>query len=171
MATPDSESCRRKESRTPPIGNPKTQENQHPPPAFLQNRILDQLKSQRQINRFRILHRRLDGAMGNQRAITSTSPSTPLTTLKGRSNTLPSFLAIARYSPSESTTRGKAPIDSLITSPPGVITDQAVLASASPPLSLTSFSVMTAARCVMMTSVSLPACTRMSERTTELASP
>src|SRR5205085_9216007 len=58
MATPDSESCRRKESRTPPIGNPKTQENQHPPPAFLQNRILDQLKSQRQINRFRILHRR-----------------------------------------------------------------------------------------------------------------
>jgi hypothetical protein len=57
---PDSESCRRKESRTPPIGNPKTQENQHPHPALLQNRILDQLKSQRQINRFRILHRRLE---------------------------------------------------------------------------------------------------------------
>ena len=93
----------------------------------------------------------------NQRAMTSTSPSTPLTTLKGRSNTLPSFLAMARYSPSDSTTRGKAPIDYLMTSPPGVITDQEVLASASPPLSLTSLSVITAARWVMITSVSLPA--------------
>src|ERR1700737_710917 len=102
---------------------------------------------------------------------TSTSPSTPLTTLKGRSYTLPSFLAMARYSPSDSTTRGNAPIDSLMTSPPGVITDHAVFAKASPPLSLTSFSVMTAARWVMITSVSLPACTRISERTTELASP
>src|ERR1700694_1830261 len=102
---------------------------------------------------------------------TSTSPSTPLTTLKGRSYTLPSFLAMARYSPSAKMTRGNAPIDSLMTSPPGVITDQAVFARASPPLSLTSFSVMTAARWVMVTSVSLPACTRISERTTELASP
>src|SRR6202051_900418 len=105
------------------------------------------------------------------RATTSTSPSTPLTTLKGRSYTLPSFLAMARYSPSDRITRGNAPIDSLMTSPPGVSTDQAVLASASPPLSLTSFSVMTAARWVMMTSVSLPAWTGISERTTELASP
>src|SRR5665213_3135134 len=78
----------------------------------------------------------------DQRAITSTSPSTPLTTLKGRSNTLPSFLAMARYSPSDSTTRGNAPIDSLMTSPPGVITDHAVFASASPPLSLTSFCLL-----------------------------
>src|SRR5471030_2036035 len=54
---------------------------------------------------------------------------------------------------------------------PGVITDHAVLASASPPLSLTSFNVMTAARWVMITSVSLLACTLISERTTELASP
>src|SRR5664280_3852172 len=78
----------------------------------------------------------------HQCATTSTSPSTPLTTLKGRSYTLPSFLAMARYSPSDRMTRGNAPIDSLMTSPPGVITDQAVLASASPPLSLTSLSVM-----------------------------
>ena len=66
---------------------------------------------------------------------------------------------------------GNAPINSLMTSPPGVITDQAVLASASPPWSLTSFSVITAARWVMITSVNFPACTRISERTTELASP
>src|ERR1700710_1650347 len=98
-------------------------------------------------------------ARAHQRATTSTSPSTPLTTLKGRSNTFPSFLAMARYSPSDNTTRGNAPIDSLMTSPPGVITDQAVFARASPPLSLTSFSVMTAARWVMTTSVSLLACT------------
>src|SRR6185437_12761842 len=107
----------------------------------------------------------------HQRATTSTSPSTPLTTLNERSYTLPSFLAIARYSPSDNMTLGNAPIDSLMTSPPGVITDHAVLASASPPRSLTSLSVMTAARWVMMTSVSLLACTRMSDRTTELASP
>ena len=35
------------------------QENQDPPPAFLQNPILAQLKLQRCINRFRILHGRL----------------------------------------------------------------------------------------------------------------
>src|ERR1700682_5447502 len=91
------------------------------------------------------------------RAMTSTSPSPPLTTVEERSNTLPSFLAMARYSPSDSTTRGNAPIDSLMTSPPGVITDHAVLAKASPPLSPTSFNVMTAARWLMITSVSLPA--------------
>jgi hypothetical protein len=44
-----------------------------------------------------------------------------------------------------------------MTSPPVVITDHAVFANASPPLSLTSFSVITAARWVMITSVSLPA--------------
>jgi hypothetical protein len=58
-----------------------------------------------------------------------------------------------------------------MTSPPGVITDQAVFAKASPPLSETSLSVMTAARWVTVTSVSLLAWTRISERTTELASP
>jgi hypothetical protein len=41
------------------IGNPKTQENLHPHPAFLQNRILAQAKSARSIKRFRILHGRL----------------------------------------------------------------------------------------------------------------
>src|SRR5260370_34523457 len=80
-----------------------------------------------------------------QRATTSTSPSTPLTTLNGRSNTLPSFMAMARYSHSDSTTRGKAPIHSLMTSPPGVMTDQAALASASAPLPLASYRAMTAA--------------------------
>src|ERR1700753_3058089 len=115
--------------------------------------------------------RRFDRHDLRYRAMTSTSPSTPLTTLNGRSNTLPSFLAMARYSPSDKITFGNAPTDSLTTSPPGVITDQAVLASASPPLSLTSLSVITAARWVTMTSVNLPAWTRISERTTELASP
>src|SRR5258705_9439757 len=51
-----------KESCAPPDGNPKTQEIRHPHPAFLQNRLLAQLKSQRSINRFRILHgRQTDG--------------------------------------------------------------------------------------------------------------
>src|SRR6185437_14537789 len=104
-------------------------------------------------------------------ARTSTSPSTPVTTLNSRSYTFPSLRAIARYSPSAKMTRGNAPIDSLITSPPGVSTDQAVLASASPPRSVTNFNVMAAARCVTVMSVSFPACTRMSDRTTELASP
>ena len=40
------------------IRNPKTQENQDLPTAFLQNRILAHVKSQRWINRFRILHGR-----------------------------------------------------------------------------------------------------------------
>src|SRR5258705_10956247 len=48
-----------KESCAPPAGNPKTQEIRHPHPAFLQNRLLAQVKSQRSINRFRILHGRL----------------------------------------------------------------------------------------------------------------
>src|SRR5258705_10214655 len=48
-----------KESCAPPDGNPKTQEIPHPHPAFLQNRLLAQVKSQRSINRFRILHGRL----------------------------------------------------------------------------------------------------------------
>src|SRR5258705_13832014 len=47
-----------KESCAPPDGNPKTQEIRHPHPAFLQNRLLAQVKSQRSINRFRILHGR-----------------------------------------------------------------------------------------------------------------
>src|SRR5262249_54448080 len=48
-----------KESRTTQIGNPKPQENPHAYPAFLQNRLLAQVKSSRSINRFRILHGRL----------------------------------------------------------------------------------------------------------------
>src|SRR5262249_11897327 len=48
-----------KESRTTQIGNPKPQKNRHAHPAFLQNRILGQVKSSRSINRFRILHGRL----------------------------------------------------------------------------------------------------------------
>src|SRR6516225_1260054 len=47
-----------KESRIPQIGNPKPQENPHAHPAFLQNRLLAQVKSSRSINRFRILHGR-----------------------------------------------------------------------------------------------------------------
>src|SRR2546423_2289428 len=48
-----------KESRTAQIGNPKPQENPHAHPAFLQNRLLAQVKSSRSINRFLILHGRL----------------------------------------------------------------------------------------------------------------
>ena len=47
-----------RESRTVQIRNPKTQENRNLRPAFLQNRILVQVKTQRQINHFRILHGR-----------------------------------------------------------------------------------------------------------------
>jgi hypothetical protein len=45
-----------KESRTAQIGNLKPQENSHAHPAFLQNRLLAQIKSSRSIKRFRILH-------------------------------------------------------------------------------------------------------------------
>jgi hypothetical protein len=38
--------------------NPETQENSNAQPAFLQNRILAQIKSRRWFNRFRILHGR-----------------------------------------------------------------------------------------------------------------
>src|SRR5262245_10323164 len=48
-----------KESRTAQSGNPKPQENSHAHPAFLQNRLLAQVKSSRSINRFLILHGRL----------------------------------------------------------------------------------------------------------------
>src|SRR5262245_19985836 len=47
-----------KESQTAQIGNPKPQENPLAHPAFLQNRLLAQVKSSRSINRFRILHGR-----------------------------------------------------------------------------------------------------------------
>src|SRR5258705_11835256 len=57
---PNSESPPSKESRSRQIRNPKTQENQDLPTAFLQNRILAHVKSQRRINRFRILHGRLE---------------------------------------------------------------------------------------------------------------
>ena len=59
----------------------------------------------------------------------------------------------------------------MIVSPAGDSTAQSVLASASPPRLLTSLNMMAAARCVTVMSVSLPACTRMSERTTALPSP
>ncbi len=45
-----------------------------------------------------------------------------------------------------------------MTSPPGVMTDQLVLAGASPPTSLTSLSMIMAARWFAVTSVSVPAC-------------
>src|SRR5262245_11600457 len=48
-----------KESPTAPTGNSKPQENTLAHPAFLQNRLLAQVKSSRSINRFRILHGRL----------------------------------------------------------------------------------------------------------------
>src|SRR5712691_3664440 len=54
--------------------------------------------------------------------------------------------ATAMYSPSASTTDGKAPVDSRIKSPPGVTTDHCVLAIASPPDALTRRSVTCAAR-------------------------
>src|SRR5665213_1678990 len=127
----------------------------------------------RRHNHYQRLNLRVGSVAHSRRyfARTSTSPSTPVATLNSRSYTLPSLRAMARYSPSARITRGKAPIDSLTTSPPGVRTDQAVLASASPPFSATSLSVIAAARWVTVMSVSLPAATRMSERTTELASP
>src|SRR4029078_7351849 len=118
-----------------------------------------------------VQYKKVRWAARSERARPSTSPSTRVTPLNSRSKTFPSLRAIARYSPSAKITRGNAPIDSLITSPPGVSTDHAVLASASPPRSLTNFSVMTAPRWVRVMSVGFPACTRMSERTTELASP
>src|SRR4029078_5198325 len=59
MGSPQQRISPSKESRSRQIRNPKTQENRHPPTAFLQNRILAHVKSPRQINRFRILHGRL----------------------------------------------------------------------------------------------------------------
>src|SRR4051812_30381498 len=59
MGSPQQRISPSKESRSRPIRNSKTQENQDLPTAFLQNRILARVKSQRQINRFRILHGRL----------------------------------------------------------------------------------------------------------------
>src|SRR6516162_7147959 len=58
MGSPQQRISPSKESRSRQIRNPKTQENQHLPTAFLHNRILTHVKSQRQINRFRILHGR-----------------------------------------------------------------------------------------------------------------
>src|SRR4051812_21275475 len=59
MGSPQQRISPSKESRSRPIRNSKTQENQDLPTAFLQNRILARVKSLRQINRFRILHGRL----------------------------------------------------------------------------------------------------------------
>src|SRR5262249_4672774 len=64
-----------KESRTAPIGKPKSQEKPHAHPAFLQNRLLAQVKSSRSINRFRILHGRLSSAVSGQK---SSIPELPL---------------------------------------------------------------------------------------------
>src|SRR4051812_232834 len=60
MGTPQQRISPSKESRSRQIRKLKTQENQDLPTAFLQNRILARVKSQRQINRFRILHGRLN---------------------------------------------------------------------------------------------------------------
>jgi hypothetical protein len=54
-----------KEPRSAEIWNPNTQESRDP--AFLQNRILAQPKSQQHINRFRIVHRRLDKEIANKK--------------------------------------------------------------------------------------------------------
>src|SRR5258708_6397856 len=59
MVSPQQRISPSKESRTAQIGNPKTQENRNEHMAFLQNRILAQIKSQRSINDFQILHGRL----------------------------------------------------------------------------------------------------------------
>src|SRR5262250_2799371 len=59
MAFPQQRISLSRESWGVKIGNPKTQENLHPHPAFLQNRILARPKSARSIKRFRILHGRL----------------------------------------------------------------------------------------------------------------
>src|SRR5262245_33753314 len=62
-----------KESRTAQSGNPKPQENRHAYPAFLQNRLLAQVKSSRSINRFLILH----GRQNNQRVAAFLAPQQP----------------------------------------------------------------------------------------------
>src|SRR6478672_186503 len=59
MGSPQQRISPPRESRSRQIRNSKTQENQDLPTAFLQNRILAHVKSQRRINRFRILHGRL----------------------------------------------------------------------------------------------------------------
>src|SRR6516162_587348 len=79
-----------KESRIPQIGNPKPQENQHTHPAFLQNRLLAQVKSSRSINRFRILHGRLSSFISERAQIHGML--TPIAVSKGRcalNDTLP----------------------------------------------------------------------------------
>ena len=58
-----------KKSRSAQIRYLKTKENRNPRPAFLQNRIIAQAKSPRQINRFRIPHGRLPMRPRNSAAI------------------------------------------------------------------------------------------------------
>src|ERR671931_483932 len=70
MAFPQQRIPLSRESWDGKIGNPKTQENLHPHPAFLQNRILLQTKSARSIKRFRILHGRLAGLPERPDAVT-----------------------------------------------------------------------------------------------------
>src|SRR5262249_23129154 len=60
-------------TRTAQSGNPKPQENRHAYPAFLQNRLLAQVKSSRSINRFLILH----GRQNNQRVAAFLAPQQP----------------------------------------------------------------------------------------------
>src|SRR5271155_2708051 len=72
------------------------------------------------------------------------------------------------YAPSASTSEGKAPTSSRMTSPPGVSTVKVVLASASAPALLTSLSVIVAQRCLIVTSIRLPEMTLMSALTIEL---
>src|SRR5215467_1630742 len=77
-------------------GNPKTQENLHPHPAFLQNRILARPKSARSIKRFRILHGRLDGVVAFCRPRERRSCTT-----KRRTDLLTSTLALSNKTLSE----------------------------------------------------------------------
>src|SRR5216684_9271548 len=83
----------------------------------------------------------------------SISRSLPDWTLKVCWQVLSMWRATAMYSPSASTTDGKAPVDSRIKSPPGVTTDHCVLAIASPPDALTRRSVTCAARWCTVASV------------------
>src|SRR5207342_3061421 len=91
MGSPQQRISPSKESRSRQIRNPKTQENQDLPTAFLQNRILAHVKSPRRINRFRILHGRRSrpstsgtSGFGRRRRSASNAPLSCSSTSIGR---------------------------------------------------------------------------------------